>query len=41
LRQLRRNQGADKRINANMGGAQRFGNDPDKRRLVPYIDYIP
>jgi hypothetical protein len=41
LRQLRRNQGADKRVNFNMGGAQRFGNDPDKRRLVPYIDYIP
>lgn len=42
LHQLRKNQFADKRRNYNMGGSQRFGNDPDKiRRLIPYLDYIP
>jgi hypothetical protein len=41
LRRLLANQGADKRVNYNMGGSQRFGNDPDKARLTPYIDYVP
>lgn len=42
LRHLLANQGADKRVNRNMGGSQRYGNDPDKGlRSTPYIDYIP
>ncbi|WLB24959.1 hypothetical protein QIH85_24060 [Bradyrhizobium japonicum] len=41
LRRLLQDQGADKRWNYNMGGRHRFGNDPDRRRAVPYIDYIP
>jgi hypothetical protein len=41
LRRLLQDQGADKRWNYNMGGRYRGGNDPDKRRAVPYIDYIP
>ncbi|UQD96103.1 hypothetical protein [Bradyrhizobium japonicum] len=41
LRRLLQDQGADKRSNYNMGGRFRYGNDPDKRRAIPYIDYIP
>jgi len=41
LRRLLQDQGADKRWNYNMGGNHRGGVDPDRRRAVPYIDYIP
>jgi len=42
LRKLLADQGGDKRQNYNMGGAYRYGNDPDKgRRMVPWIDYVP
>jgi hypothetical protein len=41
LRQLLKNQAATKRVNYNMGGSQRFGNDPYKPRAVPYLDFIP
>jgi len=42
LRRILADQGADKRINYNMGGNYRGGNDPDKHsRSVPYIDYMP
>jgi hypothetical protein len=41
LRQLLKNQGATKRVNYNMGGSQRYGNDPDKMRAIPFLDYIP
>jgi hypothetical protein len=42
LRRILADQGADKRVNYNMGGNHRGGIDPDKSyRRIPYIDYIP
>ena len=44
LRKLLADQGGDKRLNYNMAGSYKYGNDPSYsryNRLVPYLDYIP
>ena len=44
LRKLLADQGGDKRLNYNMAGSYKYGNDPSysrHNRLVPYLDYIP
>jgi hypothetical protein len=41
LRRLLSNGEAIKARVSNMGGNKRYGVDPDRRRMIPYMDYIP